>query len=630
MFLPAPLDADCLLPGLAAACSKSRLANSSDAAPTTAASGVPARSAAGCEPWLFGPPVLRFSGSPVLRFSDAGCALLPSQPHRPAGPDEVRQRRLPLSCPAPRPGTSALLRRRLPPFPHSKKAGQRVVQPLTGAERPSPPVTHTRAVFSQHAAAHKGLIPSLCALRCCVIQSLVCGSDRDRAHGTAAALRTSHTMRGSALGTRDATGRLSEPGSTCSGWDGYAQTIVGVWRWGHVGRYHRIQVKQATAVARVDTRMWYDMGVEDTPLSDGAARSGGRDDRERLIAGVDSSDSMPIETIPSSGAHALSGSGGDAPSDGAHTFLSEDRPDSGIAGDGQGAGPETDNAAVGDPSADAPFVGLPGNGPVDDDLPTDDPVDDLPDDGPTEDGGGMSPVVREYVEGLRREALARDAQLRARGIDPYKGTPVDEGPRRRWGARTLVVLVALVAVVSVGAYVVFFRGEPDYGMSHGYQVQSDGSLKRPPVTDKTPVQPAQMSKGDEAGAAATARYYLNASSYAWNTGDTGPLKSISDEECVFCRDQRSKIEEFYAHGYWATGARSSVTKTQAIEREDSSHEGEVYLVQFRIGERLAEGYTSNGFQESQSRDTVIIFRVGWDGSRWHILEGRAANAEDAK
>ncbi|RKV66719.1 MAG: hypothetical protein D8B55_00940 [Actinomyces sp.] len=107
-------------------------------------------------------------------------------------------------------------------------------QPLTGAGCPSPPVTHTRVVFPQHAAAHKGLIPPLCALRCCVIQSLVCGSDRDRAHGTAgapaAALRTSRTMRGSALGTRDAPGRLSEPGSTCSGWDGYAQTIVGVWR----------------------------------------------------------------------------------------------------------------------------------------------------------------------------------------------------------------------------------------------------------------------------------------------------------------------------------------------------------------------------------------------------------------
>ena len=286
-------------------------------------------------------------------------------------------------------------------------------------------------------------------------------------------------------------------------------------------------------------------------------------------------------------------------------------------------------SASGSGGAAVPSGGAPdsraADGPADE-LPVDDPVDDLP---AVADGEGMSPVVREYVERLRSEALARDTELRARGIDPYKGTPVDGEPRRRLGARALAVLVVLVAAVSVGAYVVFLRGEPDYGMSHGYQVQSDGSLKRPPVTDKAPDKPAEMSKGDEAGAAAAARYYLNASSYAWNTGDTGPLKSISDEECAFCWDQRSKIEEFYAHGYWAAGAHSSITNTQAIEREGSNYEGDVYLVQFRIDEHLAEGYTSNGFQESQSWDTVIIFRVGWDGSNWRVLEGRAANAEDA-
>ena len=296
-----------------------------------------------------------------------------------------------------------------------------------------------------------------------------------------------------------------------------------------------------------------------------------------------------------------------------------------------GSGRENTTAAPGGTPSSRRGDDLSDNGCADDDLPTDDPVDDLPDDGPADDGGGVSPVVREYVERLRREALARDAELRARGIDPYKGAAEDEKPRHRLGARALVVLAVLVvAAVSVGAYAVFFGGEPDYGMSHGYQVQSDGSLKRPPITDKAPEQPEEMSAGGEAGAEATARYYLKASAYAWNTGDTDPLKSISDEECAFCRDQRSKIEEFYAHGYWATGAHSSVTNTQAIERENSSYEGEVYLVQFRIDERLAEGYTSSGFQESQSRDTVIIFRVGWDGSRWHILEGRAANAEDAK
>ena len=337
----------------------------------------------------------------------------------------------------------------------------------------------------------------------------------------------------------------------------------------------------------------------------------------------------------SSGGALGGGAVGDPPDGGLGrgTASSPTGPDDGPRADGPSAGGRLADDPVGELPADSPADGdgLPDDGPVDD-PPTDDPVDDLPDDLPAVDGGGVSPVVREYVEGLRREALARDAELRARGIDPYKykGTPVDEEPRRRLGARALAVLAVLVvAAVSVGAYVVFLRGEPDYGMSHGYQVQSDGSLKRPPVTDKAPDKPAEMTKGDEAGAAAAARYYLNATSYAWNTGDTGPLKSISDEECAFCWDQRSKIEEFYAHGYWAAGAHSSITNTQAIEREDSKYGGDVYLVQFRIDEHLAEGYTSSGFQESQSRDTAIIFRVGWDGSNWRVLEGRAANAEDA-
>ena len=285
--------------------------------------------------------------------------------------------------------------------------------------------------------------------------------------------------------------------------------------------------------------------------------------------------------------------------------------------------------ASGSGGAAVPSGGAPdsraADGPADD-LPVDDPVDDLP---AVADGEGMSPVVREYVERLRREALARDAELRARGIDPYKGTPVDEGPRRRLGARALVVLVVLVAAVSVGAYVVFFRGEPDYGMSHGYQIQSDGSLKRPPITDKAPDKPAEMTKGDEAGAEATARYYLKAYSYAWNTGDTGPLQSISDENCQFCKSESSRIDEFYAHGYWAAKGYTDVLQTQAIEKLPESEYGpDAYAVQFRIDEHLAEGYTSNGFQEGRTDQTVIKLHVQWDGNAWHVLEGRAKNAND--
>ena len=341
------------------------------------------------------------------------------------------------------------------------------------------------------------------------------------------------------------------------------------------------------------------MGADDAALSDGG----------RGLAGEAGAGAVVGPSASGGGGAAVSSGGvlgggavGDPPGGG---------PGRGTAS--SPAGP--DDGPVGDQSADGPASGLPDGG----------PVDDLP------DGGGMSPVVREYVEGLRREALARDAALRARGIDPYTGTLVDEGPRRRWGVRALVVLVVLVAVVSVGAYVVFFRGEPDYGMSHGYQVQSDGSLKRPPVTDKAPVQPAEMSKGDEAGAKAAARYYLKARAYAWNTGDTGPLKSISEESCMHCQNAITHVEEFYAHGYWGTGGYNDVTETQIVRSLDENEFGPgAYAIQLRFDEHMPKGYTSNGYVDATVRDTIVKLHVHWDGSAWRVMEGAAENAEDVK
>ena len=329
----------------------------------------------------------------------------------------------------------------------------------------------------------------------------------------------------------------------------------------------------------------------------------------------------------SSGGALGGGAVGDPPDGGLGrgTASSPAGPDDGPRADGPSVAGRLADDPVGELPADGPVGDLPDNDPVDD-LPVVDPVDDLP---AVADGEGMSPVVREYTERLRREALARDAELRARGIDPYKGTGVDEGPRRRLGARALAALVVLVvAAVSVGAYVVFLRGEPDYGMSHGYQVQSDGSLKRPPVTDKAPDKPAEMTKGDEAGAAAAARYYLNAYSYAWNTGDTVPIKAISDEECAFCRREIAQIDEFYSNGYWAKGTYASITNTDSIDRvSDDATDAAIYDVQFHIDEHTPEGYSSKGYESGSRYDTIIKFRVQWKENEWRVVDGRAADAD---
>ncbi|WLD79231.1 DUF6318 family protein [Schaalia sp. HMT-877] len=306
----------------------------------------------------------------------------------------------------------------------------------------------------------------------------------------------------------------------------------------------------------------------------------------------------------------------------------QDRPTGGPASSGFSIGdPDSDGTSPGgslpaDGSTDDPADGGPPAGaPPDGGLPVDGSADDPADDGP--DGGGVSPVVREYVERLRSEALARDAQLRARGIDPYKGAPVDEGPRRRLGARALVALVVLVvAAVSVGAYVVFFRGEPDYGMSHGYQVQSDGSLKRPSAPVHQPDAPAELLRFTDDASEIAATHYFEVVAYAWNTGDTQYLRAFSSPDCQFCQKTAEEIERLYTEGGWGSGsAYSNMTTEMLGKSEDTATFGDQsYGVRVRYHERTPDLYHDHSFQQSRESDNNLIVIVHWDGQRWLIRD----------
>ena len=326
----------------------------------------------------------------------------------------------------------------------------------------------------------------------------------------------------------------------------------------------------------------------------------------------------------SSGGALGGGAVGDPPDGGfgRGTASSATGPDDGPRADGSSVGGRLADDPVGGLPADSPADGLRDDGPVDD-LPTDDSVDDLPDDGPADGGGGVSPVVREYVERLRSEALARDAELRARGIDPYKGTGVDEGPRRRLGARALAALVVLVvAAVSVGAYVVFLRGEPDYGMSHGYQVQSDGSLKRPSTPVHQPDAPAELLRFTDDASEIAATHYFEVVAYAWNTGDTQYLRAFSSPDCQFCKKTAEEIERLYTEGGWGSGAAYSNMTTEMLGKsEDAATFGDQsYGVRVRYHERTPDLYHDHSFQQSRESDNNLIVIVHWDGQRWLIRD----------
>ena len=348
------------------------------------------------------------------------------------------------------------------------------------------------------------------------------------------------------------------------------------------------------------------MEADDTPLSHGGR---GRADGAGAVGAVDSASVSDGGGAADSSGEALGGGAVGGPLDGGPGRATVSGP----------VGP--DDGSVGAPSAGA----LPADGPVDE-APADDPVDDLS----ADDGGGMSPVVREYTERLRREALARDAELRARGIDPYKGTPVDEGPRRRLGARALVVLAVLVAAVSVGAYVVFLRGEPDYGMSHGYQVQSDGSLKRPSAPVHQPDAPAELLRFTDDASEIAATHYFEVVAYAWNTGDTQYLRAFSSPDCQFCQKTADDIDRLYGGGGWASGAKFTDVVPHPLGRySDIENYGEdTYGVRVSFHQLTPDLYAHNAFQASEERDDEVTILVHWDGQRWSVRElGRDQDAE---
>ena len=222
-------------------------------------------------------------------------------------------------------------------------------------------------------------------------------------------------------------------------------------------------------------------------------------------------------------------------------------------------------------------------------------------------------VVRRW-RGMR--SCGRGGSTRTRGLAWTRG-------RVGGWARALVALVVLVVVaVSVGAYVVFLRGEPDYGMSHGYQVQSDGSLKRPSTPVHQPDAPAELLRFNDDASEIAATHYFEVVAYAWNTGDTQYLRAFSSPDCQFCKKTAEEIERLYTEGGWGSGAAYSNMATEMLGKsEDAATFGDQsYGVRVRYHERTPDLYHDHSFQQSRESDNNLIVIVHWDGQRWLIRD----------
>ena len=185
---------------------------------------------------------------------------------------------------------------------------------------------------------------------------------------------------------------------------------------------------------------------------------------------------------------------------------------------------------------------------------------------------------------------------------------VAEGWWPAWGERPTVAATTTPATRPVPTSSATASGEAT--MSGGYQIGPDGVLVRPAEhaasTYTKPELPEEAKENTERGAELAAEHYLATLSYAWNTGDTQSLASLSAEGVPFADGHIEAINRLYANG-WAYGNQAKVTDIVTVEpvAEEEGAQPNTIGVDFRVT-------TTNGVSCKEQK--IVISKEEYTGS----------------
>lgn len=132
-----------------------------------------------------------------------------------------------------------------------------------------------------------------------------------------------------------------------------------------------------------------------------------------------------------------------------------------------------------------------------------------------------------------------------------------------------------------------------------------------------PERPAAMDTVDDAGAAATARYFLELVPYAEATGDTTALSSLTHPDCVFCTSTIDWVAEATAAGRHSTGGLPHFSAVNALEVDP----GAWWTVDLDLVQDPIEVLDQEGAVVDELRDALAYhmdIAVIRDGQSWLI------------
>ena len=280
------------------------------------------------------------------------------------------------------------------------------------------------------------------------------------------------------------------------------------------------------------------------------------------------------------------------------------------------------------------------------------------------------PVTEEDEEQFRRESMPRKYTLRQRWADYRADARANrpKGTKARvrawlhvepfyWGMRAAYVVLVVGAVFAVyingvaegwwhawgdkptaAATTPTARPAPsassptEAAMSGGYQIGSDGVLVRPAEhaasTYTKPELPEEAKENTERGAELAAEHYIATLSYAWNTGDTQSLASLSVEGVPFADGHIDAINGLYTDG-WAYGNESRVTKIVKVEPVTEELGAQPNTIGTLFHVTTTDGVSCKGQRIiiSNNEHTVsFALYMTWQNEHWLVTDGYIPHA----
>ena len=147
------------------------------------------------------------------------------------------------------------------------------------------------------------------------------------------------------------------------------------------------------------------------------------------------------------------------------------------------------------------------------------------------------------------------------------------------------------------------------------KAQRDTALAEP-----APAKNPQVSEETSEGAAASVGYFLDLYRYAFMTGNTTEIESMSEDRCVFCKSVVDDAVKLHKSGGWANKWEQEVTNIRYYEKLEGYNYNLVH-VHINYGQ-MTWCYPG---KEPETADPVegqeLKFGVRYVNGRWMVGEG---------